>query len=212
MKKRVIALLVVTMLIVSVLAVGCKPEAKPVELVVWESLDGPDQWIQQAGAKFTEKYPNITVKFVNVELGDSSSAIALDGPAEVGPDLFAAPHDKLGELVVGGHVLPTENADKVSAAVLPACSSALQYGGKMYGYPTSAETYALYYNKDLISENDVPKTWADMYEWCKTFNAENPDKYGFVMGSADLISILEETSQHAGIRISCDLSAYAQVT
>jgi arabinogalactan oligomer/maltooligosaccharide transport system substrate-binding protein len=51
----------------------------------------------------------------------------------------------------------------------------------MYGYPTSAETYALYYNKDLISEDELPATWSDMYEWTKTFNADNPDKYGFVM-------------------------------
>lgn len=85
----------------------------PVTLKVWESLDGPDEFIKQAGEKFTAKYPWITIEFVNVELGDSTSQIALDGPAGVGPDLFAAPHDKLGELVSGGHVLPTANADTV---------------------------------------------------------------------------------------------------
>ncbi len=53
----------------------------PVTLKVWESIDGPDEWIKQAGAKFTEKYPNITIEYVNVELGDSTTNIALDGPA-----------------------------------------------------------------------------------------------------------------------------------
>lgn len=181
MKKRVFALLMAMVLLATVFAAACEKEQEKVELVVWESVDGPDQWIEQAGAAFTAKNPNITIKFVNVELGDSSSQIALDGPGGVGPDLFAAPHDKLGELVSGGHILETANADKVKTAVLPACSAALTYNGKMYGYPTSAETYALYYNKDLISEDQVPKTWADLVDWCKTFNDANPGKYGFVM-------------------------------
>jgi arabinogalactan oligomer/maltooligosaccharide transport system substrate-binding protein len=207
MKKKLFAVLLVLTMLVSVIA-GCtdtgdktdatttaKPDdskatttttaapvtTEDVELVVWESTLGPDEWVMQAGEAFTALYPNITIKYVNVELGDSTSAIALDGPAGVGPDLFAAPHDKLGELVVGGHVLATSDPDAVADAVLGACSSAITYDGVMYGYPTSAETYALYYNKDLISEDELPATWSDMYEWTKTFNEANPDKYGFVM-------------------------------
>lgn len=152
-----------------------------VVLKVWESADGPDEFIKQAGQAFTKTHPNVTIEYVNVELGDAITQIALDGPAGVGPDLFAAPHDRLGSLVSGGHVLPTANPDKVKAEVLGACSTALTYDGTMYGYPVSAETYALFYNKDLISENDVPKTWEDLAKWAKDFNAKNPGKFGFVM-------------------------------
>jgi arabinogalactan oligomer/maltooligosaccharide transport system substrate-binding protein len=152
-----------------------------VTLTVWESLNGPDEFIKQAGIAYTKTHPNVEIKFVNVELGDAAGQIALDGPAGVGPDLFAAPHDKLGELVTGGHVLETVSPDDVSKEVLGACSQALKYEGKMYGYPISAETYALFYNKDLISENDVPKTWEALAEWVKNFNIRNPKKYGFIM-------------------------------
>ncbi len=155
--------------------------AEPVELVVWESVEGPDEFIQKAGEAYTAEHPNVTIKFVNVEVGDSASQMALDGPAGVGPDLFAAPHDKLGELVSGGHVLPTANPDEVSAAVLGACSQAVTYDGTMYGYPVSAETYALFYNKALISEDQVPKTWEDLAAYSTEFNAANSGKYGFVM-------------------------------
>ena len=156
-------------------------KAENVVLTVWESNQGPDQFVKQAGEAFTKKYPNITIKYVNVELGDAAGQIALDGPAGVGPDIFAAPHDKLGELVNGGHILPTVNADSVKGKVLGACSIALTYNGKMYGYPVSAETYALFYNKALINENDVPKSWDELAAYAKKFNAENPGKYGFVM-------------------------------
>ncbi len=155
--------------------------SEPVTLTVWESNSGPDEFIKQAGAAFTAKYPNITIEYVNVELGDSTSQIALDGPAGVGPDLFAAPHDKLGELVSGGHVLATTNADTIKAQVLGACSTALTYDGTMYGYPISAETYALFYNKALIAEDKVPTTWDGVVEFAKTFNAANSGKYGFMM-------------------------------
>ena len=158
-----------------------KKSNEKVVLTVWESLQGPDEFIRQAGDAYSKSHPNVEIKFVNVELGDAAGQIALDGPAGVGPDIFAAPHDKLGELVNGGHILPTVNADAVKQAVLGACSQALTYDGKMYGYPISAETYALFYNKDLISESDVPKTWDDLAEWTKAFNAKNSGKRGFVM-------------------------------
>ncbi|WP_426348780.1 maltose ABC transporter substrate-binding protein [Alloiococcus sp. CFN-8] len=191
MVKKLLALLMAVSL--GVIAVGCGngsddksgtddkggASSEEITLTVWESADGPDEFIKQAGEKFTEKNPNIKIEFVNVELGDTTGQIALDGPAGVGADIFVAPHDKLGELVSGGHVLPTENADAVKSAVLESTVKALTYEGKMYGYPVSAETYALFYNKALIDEANVPKTFDDL----KTFAAENTkgDQYGFLM-------------------------------
>ncbi|MBN1647108.1 MAG: maltose ABC transporter substrate-binding protein [Spirochaetales bacterium] len=183
MNKRIIfAVLIILALLIMLPSCSKKEKkAEAVELTVWESTNGPDKFIRKAGETFTAAHPNITIKYVNVELGDSSGQIALDGPAGVGPDLFAAPHDKLGELVSGGHVLPTADAAAIKKQVLGACSTALTYGGKMYGYPVSAETYALFYNKAIISEADVPKTWEDLAKYTKDYNPKNPGKYGFVM-------------------------------
>ena len=98
MKKGIIA--AVAVVSVGLLAfTGCSKKAKKSEkitLTVWESLLGPDEFIKQAGAKYTESHPNVEIKFVNVELGDSTGQISLDGPAGVGADLFAAPHDTIG--------------------------------------------------------------------------------------------------------------------
>lgn len=186
MNKKIIAVL---LLAGFVLSMGftkpkkskSKSKGGKVVLTVWESTNGPDEFIRKAGEAYTKTHPNVTIKYVNVELGDAVTQIALDGPAGVGPDLFAAPHDRLGSLVTGGHVLPTANADKVRSQVLGACSTALTYNGTMYGYPVSAETYALFYNKNLISEDQVPTTWEGLAEWSKQFNKANPGKYGFVM-------------------------------
>jgi arabinogalactan oligomer/maltooligosaccharide transport system substrate-binding protein len=176
-KKLVLALLALV-----VVFAGCSKkggDAAKVELTVWESNNGPDEFIRQAGAAYTQQHPNVTIKYVNVELGDSSTQIGLDGPAGVGPDLFAAPHDRLGPLVTNGHVLPTASPETIKQQLLGACATAATYNGKMYGYPVSAETYALYYNKALISESEVPKTWEDMANYMKNFNKTG--KMPFVM-------------------------------
>ena len=174
--KKVFSILLALVLCLGLVSVSAEGK---VNLVVWESTNGPDQWIQKAGEAFTALHPNITIEYVNVELGDSSGQIALDGPAGIGPDLFAAPHDKLGELVSGGHVAQVPNPDEIKALVLGGCANAVTYDGVMYGYPTSSETYALYYNKDIVPT--PPATWEELVKFCESYNAANPGKYGFMM-------------------------------
>ena len=174
--KKVLSILLALVLCLGVVSVSAEEK---VTLVVWESTNGPDQWIQKAGEAFTTLHPNITIEYVNVELGDSAGQIALDGPAGIGPDLFAAPHDKLGELVSGGHVTGLPNPEEIKAMVLGGCATAVTYDGVMYGYPTASETYALYYNKDIIPT--PPATWEELVKFCETYNAANPGKYGFMM-------------------------------
>lgn len=183
MNKKLVAVLMLLAACFMVFAGGRSDASSSdkVVLTVWESQGGPDEFIKQAGAAYTAKNPNVEIKFVNVETPDVVSTIALDGPAGIGPDLFATQHDNLGTLVSQGHVAPVANPEKVKATVLGACSLGATYNGTMYGYPVSAETYALYYNKDLIKEADLPKTWEDLVKYVKDFNAKNPGKQGLVL-------------------------------
>ena len=158
-----------------------KIDPEEIHLVVWESLGGPDDFIKQAGKAYTAKHPNVIIDFVNVESNNSYAQIVELGKEGVGADLFVAPHDNLGNLVSNNLVIPTKNPTIIEKSVLGACSKALTYNGTMYGYPLSAETYALFYNKDLIPENKVPKTWKELETFVHEFNQNNPNKFGFVM-------------------------------
>lgn len=158
-----------------------KIDPEEIHLVVWESLGGPDDFIKQAGKAYTAKHPNVIIDFVNVESNNSYAQIFELGKDGVGADLFVAPHDNLGNLVSNNLVIPTKNPAIIEKSVLGACSKALTYNGTMYGYPLSAETYALFYNKDLIPENKVPKTWEELEAFVHEFNQNNPNKFGFVM-------------------------------
>ncbi len=162
-------------------ASGSDSAARKIELTVWESTGGPDEFIRQAGQRYTDMNPNVTIKYVNVELNDTSSQIALDGPAGVGPDLFVAPHDRIGELVEGGHIMKTRNPERIRETALDVCIDAITYKGELYGYPVAAETYALFYNKDLIK--NPPKTFDELIDFCKGYNKD--DKYGLVFDVAN---------------------------
>ena len=43
-----------------------------ITLNVWASNNGPDKFIRKAGEEFPKKYPNITINYVHVELGDAA--------------------------------------------------------------------------------------------------------------------------------------------
>lgn len=153
--------------------------ADPVNLVVWESLEGRSDFIKQAGEAYTDLHPNVTIEYKNVELTDTKTQIALDGPAGVGADVFAAPSDNIGELVSGGHVLPVADASGLESSLVGAAIANATYDGQLYGVPVDVGTYALFYNKDLVTE--VPTTWNEVVDFAKKYNADNKGKYGFVM-------------------------------
>lgn len=154
----------------------------PVTLVVWESLEGRSEFIKQAGEAFTAKNPNVSIEYKNVELGDALAQIALDGPGGIGPDVFAAPSNVIGDLVTGGHILPIADEAALGSQLLSSAVQNVTYDDAMYAVPVTVDTYALFYNKALVQE--PPTTWDDVISFSKDFNAANPGKYGFVMQPA----------------------------
>ena len=180
--KWVAAILIVTC---GFIFAGCKDDkevsSEKIVLTVWESANGPDEFIKQAGEAFTALNPNIEIQYKHVWSQNAVGQIKYDGPFGIGADLFAAPHDQLPDMVSSGLVLPVVNPEKIKDLLLDASIKGASYDGTMYGYPVSTETYALYYNKALISEDELPKTWDDLAKWSKEFSEKNPGKFGFVV-------------------------------
>ena len=196
MKKKIVSILLCCT-IAATMAAGCgggKKETKEasastgenglttedITLKVWESSGVAQEFIEQAGAAFTEEHPNITIEFENVELADANGQIALDGPAGVGADCFAIPNNVIGNLVAGGHITEITDSETLEANIPQSGIDAVTYDGKYYGYPFSADTYALFYNKDLVKE--VPKTWEDVEKFCDSYNGSG--KYGMIFNVA----------------------------
>jgi arabinogalactan oligomer/maltooligosaccharide transport system substrate-binding protein len=198
MKRKVLSLLLALTCTVSLAACGTKnankvvenapektpevkAELKPEEgatLVVWESQGPEGEFMKIVNAEFEKKY-GVAVTYEEVGTVDSKAKMATDGPAGVGADVFAVPHDQMGELVAAG--LVKENtlfADRVKNDYLQAASDAVSLQGKVYGYPTAIETYGLLYNTDIFPE--APKTYEEIIEKAKTYNNAKESKYAFM--------------------------------
>lgn len=152
-------------------------------LMVWESSGPEKKFVQYAINQYRKIDKRTKISYQPVEATDARAKIELDGPAGVGADIFTTPHDHIGALVTGGHVLPVDDADAYMADFIDMAKMGASYDGVVYGYPLGAETYALFYNKALISE--APKTWDEVIAFAKTFNNKAENKYALVWPVAD---------------------------
>ncbi|MCX7903318.1 MAG: maltose ABC transporter substrate-binding protein [Caloramator sp.] len=193
--KKLLSLILALTLVVSVFA-GCAKksaeqpqdqgnqqqaeEIKPEEgasLVVWES-DGPEgEFIKYAAGEFEKKY-GVKVKFEPVDHTQTSGKLQQDGPAGVGADIISAPHDHVGKMVAAGLIQPNHNPDRFKNDFLEAAINGVSFEGTIYGYPTAIETYALFYNKDIVKE--APKTFEEIVEFAKTYNNPKEKKYALM--------------------------------
>lgn len=150
-----------------------------ITLKMWESETVEKDFILYCADEFTKLYPNITFEYEPVGHVDASKNIALDGPAGIGPDVFAIPHDMIGDNVSGGYLLPIENKSYIENNFVDAGVQASLYtDGNYYGYPTGLETYALFYNKDLLPT--PPTTWEEVIAFAETYNNPAENKYAIV--------------------------------
>ncbi len=183
MKKIVAVLAMVSIVGVAAFANGGadKSKAGKVTLKVWESEGSEKDFMLWAADEFMKANPNVEVIYEPVGHVDARAKIELDGPAGVGADVFVAPHDHIGALVAGGHVLMNNN--DLKASFVDAAVTASTYQGKAYGFPLAIETYALFYNKDILKT--PPKTWDEVAAFAKTWNDKGQNKYAIVWEAAN---------------------------
>ena len=112
---------------------------------------------------------------VKVEISDNTDmfgmldALALDGPAGNGADVYIAPNDRVGALAKAGHLTEAKLLD--DAKYDDKDKQGVSIDGKVYGAPAVIETIIMYYNKDLLKE--APKSFDDLMALSKD------DKYKF---------------------------------
>lgn len=146
-------------------------------LTVWESKE-ERAFTEQIAKEFTQKY-NVPVKIEEVAPSDQVTKLSQDGPSGLGADVIVIPHDNLGKAVAASLVLPNDVfAEETKKNNTEASITGASFEGELYGYPRSAETYALYYNKSLVKE--APKSFDDVLAFSKTFTDKSKNKYGIM--------------------------------
>jgi arabinogalactan oligomer/maltooligosaccharide transport system substrate-binding protein len=104
-------------------------------------------------------------------------------PAGEGPDILAWVQDQIGRNALTGNIVPiTEWVDEayLTENFEPAAANAMVWQGDVWGVPESQEGIAIVFNRELISEEDIPSDPFDfegLLASATSFREENPDKY-----------------------------------
>lgn len=173
--KRVIFAIVLALLLV-----GISFSTEVGKLTIWCS-EKQVEILQKLGDEFEAQY-GIPVVVQEMSFGDIQTNFLRAAPVGEGPDIMVTAHDRIGELVVNGLVIPldfltlSERKEFTDTAI-----NAFEYGGKLYGLPYAVEAIALFYNKEYLEE--VPATFEELADIAE----ENTDDEfrGFVYNAPD---------------------------
>jgi raffinose/stachyose/melibiose transport system substrate-binding protein len=152
-------------------------ETGPVTLTVWDQECCAQNKIwDQLNAEFEAKYPNVTIKRVNRDLGELKTLLKLAISGPNAPDVVEANQGwpDMGGLVKAGLLLPLDNYAQaygwrgdVSENVLAVSSwssDGKQFGtGNLYGYTTMGEIIGVYDNRQKLADLglQVPTTFEE---------------------------------------------------
>ncbi len=136
-------------------------EAQNISLTVWgpqEDQVDENGWLPTMCKKFDEAHPewNITFKYGVCSEGDAGKNVTADAAAAA--DVYFFANDQLGTLMqangiaqLGGKYLEEVKADNTDAMI----ASVTGTDGGVYGIPFTANTWFMYYDKSVYSEDDV---------------------------------------------------------
>lgn len=153
------------------------PESnEDVTLVLWEDIDKA-AGTADAVAAFEEEH-GVTIEVVERPYGDNIEDLRLDGPGGTGPDVFAMPHDNIGTGVTEGLIQSLDIDESVTDMYTESAMLSQMVDGEVYGLPYAVETTLLYYNRDLVDEENLPETLDEWYEFSEEIM--DGETYGFL--------------------------------
>ncbi len=111
---------------------------------------------------FAEEYPDVNVTISAGSSADAQKDVSKDPSAAA--DVFMMPHDQVGQMASAGLLYPIDkDADTIKENNVDSAVQGVTWDGDIYGYPYGVEAQVLYYNKSVLSEDDV-KTWNSLTE------------------------------------------------
>ena len=142
---------------------GCGSEAKNesasdsfdnTEVTLWVTTDSK-KFYTNILKDFEKDNPDIKVKVVETEDAKAQENVKKDPSSAA--DVFALPHDQLGQLVDSGVIqeIPEKYADEIKADQSETALAGATYKDKVYAFPYGIESQVLYYNKKLLNADQV---------------------------------------------------------
>ena len=176
---------------------------EPVTITLWNGFTERELGvIKQAVADFHGIHPWITVKVVGGVNDDKIIAAIRGGNAPDVAQSFTA--DNTGLFCSSGgwiDLKPYMDKSKIDAGMFPqAVQTYTEYQGKRCALPMLADTYGLYYNKDLFAKAGItspPKTMSELTADAKKLTVRDGDSFK-VVGFDPAQGFYENAPAHYG--------------
>ncbi|MFJ7149116.1 extracellular solute-binding protein [Streptomyces sp. NPDC100445] len=155
-----------------------------------DALQGPvDEW--------NAAHDRVKVRTKAVEFDDLLTTLMVRQAAGQGTDIIHPYCLWTGQLVRAGVLrpVPPGHAEEIRRGYGAAAVGAASAGGRVYGYPTEVQTYALYYNKRLLREAGVtgpPRTWRELEE--AAHRTTRRDRYGNTLVQGFGLSVADDST------------------
>ncbi len=130
-------------------------ETQKVNLKIWvpeEEVDITDQMVQD----FDEAHGEFDITYEIAVVGIDEAPQALETDADTAADIFYTPSGGVGDLAAKGLLLPiTKDIDELKSDLPESAINAVTIDGLTYAVPFSPNTFFMYYNKDMYTEDEV---------------------------------------------------------
>ncbi len=159
--KKVIALLLVCVMAVGMLTACGSKKTEKISLTVWgpqaELGENNDGWLPTWCKAFDEAHDEWEIEFTYEVCGEGDAGTTVTKDPSAAGDVYFYANDQLGTLLqanaisrLGGDVLKQIEADNTAEMVASVTS-----GEGVYGVPFTTNTWFMYYDKSVFSEDDV---------------------------------------------------------
>jgi len=159
--KKILALVLVCLMVVGLFA-GCQAAAKTEEITlkVWapqEDQGDDTKWLNQMLKKFEDAHPEYKITWDLGVCSEGEAATTVGTDPSAAADVFMYANDQIGGLVEAGALaqLGGDYLKQVQDGVSATYLASVTYNNKVYGFPMTCNTWFMYYNKKLLSEEDV---------------------------------------------------------
>ena len=141
---------------------GCSEGgSENVRLMVWspsqdQSMDS-GEWLQTCCNRFAELHPEWNITFVYGVADEAGAAGTVSQDAEASADVFMFANDTLTTLTDAGALAKFGGiyADEIANTNSQGLVDSLTMDGYIYGVPFTTNTWFMYYDKSVFSEEDV---------------------------------------------------------
>ena len=167
MRRRAVSALTAAVLVTSLAVTGLtgcgsgNDGKESVRLMVWspqgdQSVD-QGQWLQTCCNAFAEEHPEWDITFVYGVADEASSAGQVSQDAEASADVFLYANDNLTTMTDADALVKFggKYREEIEATNSQTSLDSVTKDGEIYGVPFAINTWFLFYDKSVFSEEDV---------------------------------------------------------